>query len=159
MEGGDFPIDRGDFVWTNFPTREEPALPATARHVALCLRRFRSADKGYALVAVYTTSRPRGDRPRARGEIEVTAERAAEYGQRTAFRIDVRRVAALPINPDFFPELEKPGHGIQGRSERLADVAERLLREIVTETPELVEFLGPENVLRSVFGRRPRSAR
>ena len=159
MEDADFPIDRGDFVWTNFPTREEPTQPAPDRHIALCLRRFRSAEKGYALVAVYTTSRPRGDRPRARGEIEVTAERAPEYGQRSAFRIDVRRVAALPINPDFFPELESPGHGIQGRSERLADAAERLLREIVAEKPELVEFLGPENVLRSVFGRRARRTR
>jgi hypothetical protein len=34
-----------------------------------------------------------------------------------------------------------------------------LLREIVTETPELVEFLGPENVLRSVFGPGRRRAR
>ena len=110
-------------------------------------------------MTVYTTSRPRGDRPKARGEIEVAAERAVEYGQRSGFRIDVRRVAVLPINPDFFPELEKPGHGIQGRSERLADVAERLLREIVTETPELVDFLGPENVLRWAFGRRPRNTR
>jgi len=159
MEIDEFSINRGDFVWTNFPTREEPTLPSSDRHIALCLRRFRSADKGYALVTVYTTSRPRGDRPKARGEIEISADRAVEYGQRSGFRIDVRRVAVLPINPDFFPELEKPGHGIQGSSERLADVAERLFREIVTETPELVEFLGPENVLRSVFGRRPRSTR
>jgi len=153
MEGDNPPIDRGDFVWTNFPTREEPAAPSVDRHIALCLRRFRSADKGYALVAVYTTSQSRRDRPKAQGEIEVTAERAVEYGQRSAFRIDVRRVAVLPISPDFFPDLEKPGHGIQGRSAHLADAAERLLRQIIAQTPELVEFLGPENVLRSVFGR------
>ena len=156
MEIDDPPIDRGDFVWTNFPTREQPAAPSHDRHIALCLRRFRSADKGYALVAVYTTSRPRGDRPRARGEIEVTAERAVEYGQRNAFRIDVRRVAVLPVDLDFFPDLEKPDHGIQGRSEHLADVAERLLRQIIGETPELVEFLGPQNALRMVFGRSQR---
>ena len=156
MEVDNPPIDRGDFVWTNFPTREQPAAPSPDRHIALCLRRFRSADKGYALVAVYTTSRPRGDRPKARGEIDIAAERAAEYGQRSAFRIDVRRVAVLPVDPDFFPDLEKPDHGIKGRSEHLADVAERLLRQIIGETPELVEFLGPQNALRMVFGRSHR---
>lgn len=152
-EGDVPPINRGDFVWTNFPTHEEPDFPSHDRHIALCLRRFRHRDKGYALVAVYTTSRPRGNRPRARGEIEISAERAAEYGQTRAFTIDVKRVAALPINPDFFPDLEKPDHGIQGHSEHLASAAERLLGRLVTETPELVEFLGPRSVLRLVFGR------
>jgi hypothetical protein len=154
MEGDPPPIDRGDFVWTNFPTREKPASPSAERHIALCLRRFHGGDKGYALVAVYTTSRPRGERPKARGEIEITAERAVEYGQRRAFRIDVKRVAALPITADFFPDLEKPGHGIEGRSEHLANVAERLLRQLMAETPELVELLGPGNMRRVVFGRR-----
>lgn len=147
------PINRGDFVWTNFPRREEPDTPSVERHIALCLRRFRHREKGYALVTVYTTSRPRGDRPKAKGEIEITAERAAEYGQTNAFRIDVRRVAALPVNLDFFPDLEKPGHGVQGHSAHLADAAERLLARLVAETPELIEFLGPQNVRRLLFGR------
>lgn len=53
------PIGRGDFVWTLFPTSEEPTEPSENRHIALCLRRFVHANKGHLLVAVYTTtSRP-----------------------------------------------------------------------------------------------------
>lgn len=146
------PIGRGHFVWTNFPKRENPDEPSDQRHIALCLRRFRHRDEGYVLVAVFTTTRPRGDRPKARGEIEIPAERAAEFGQTSAFRIDVRRVAALPLTADFFPDIDLPGHGIRGRSERLAAAAEKLLRDLVARTPELVEFLGPTAVRRSVLG-------
>jgi hypothetical protein len=60
------------------------------------------------------------------------------------------------MTSDFFPDLEKPGHGIQGHSEHLADAAERLLRQIIAETPELVELLGPQTVRRVIFGRSER---
>lgn len=147
------PIDRGHFVWTHFPKREDPEVPSNDRHIALCLRRFRHRDQGYVLAAVFTTTRPRGDRPKARGEIEISAERAVEFGQNTAFRIDVRRIAALPLNSDFFPDIDRPDHGIRGRSEHLARAAETLLQQIVTETSELVEFLGPSTLRRHFLGR------
>jgi hypothetical protein len=147
------PVGRGDFVWTHFPKRENPGVPSDERHIALCLRRFRHRNEGFVLAAVFTTTRPRGERPKAKGEIEIPVERAAEFGQKHAFRIDVRRIAALPLSSEFFPDLEAPGHGITGRSERLAQAADKLLQEIIRETPELVEFLGPAFVRKSIFGR------
>jgi hypothetical protein len=72
-------------------------------------------------------------------------ERAHEYGQTSGFRIDVKRIAALPLTVDYFPDLEKPDHGKRGSSEHLANACEKLLFAIIKETPELVDFVGPED--------------
>jgi hypothetical protein len=85
-EGDVPPVDRGHFIWSHFPKREDPGVPSNQRHIALCLRRFRHRSEGYLLVAVYTTTRPRGERPKMKGEIEISADRAAEFGQHSAFR-------------------------------------------------------------------------
>ena len=147
------PVDRGHFIWSPFPKREDPGIPSNERHIALCLRRLRHRTEGYLLVAVFTTTRPKGDRPKTKGEIEIPADRAAEFGQHSAFRIDVRRIAAMPLNAEFFPDLDNTDHGIKGRSERLAETALKLFQEIASETPELIDFLGPEGLRKPIFGR------
>ena len=146
-------VDRGHFIWSHFPKRENPGIPSNERHIALCLRRLRHRSEGYLLVAVFTTTRPRGDRPKMKGEIEIPADRAAEFGQQSSFRIDVRRIAAMPLNSEFFPDLDNIDHGLKGRSERLAETALKLFQEIAKETPELIDFLGPESLRKSIFGR------
>jgi hypothetical protein len=147
------PVDRGHFIWSHFPKTEDPGIPSNERHIALCLRRFRHRSEGYLLVAVFTTTRPRGQRPKIKGEIEIPADRAAEFGQQSAFRIDVRRIAAMPLNEEFFPDLGSTDYGIKGRSERMAETALKLFQEIAKETPELIDFLGPESLRKPIFGR------
>jgi len=83
--------------------------------------------------------------PKARGEIEIPDERAREYGQTSGFRINVKRIAALPLTVDYFPDLEKSDHGKRGSSVHLANACEKLLFAIIRETPELVDFAGPED--------------
>jgi hypothetical protein len=153
-EEGPPPVGTGHFIWSHFPKRESPALPSDERHIALCIRRFRHRTQGYVLAAVFTTTRPRGDRPKAKGEIEISKEQAAQLGQPSAFRIDVRRIAAMPLTTDFFPDLEQPDRGIRGRSEKLANAAFRLFQEIVANEPELIEVLGPPGAQQTVFGRK-----
>lgn len=92
------------------------------------------------------------DRPKAKGEIDIPQERAHEYGQNSGFRINVKRVAALPLTSEFFPDLEMPNHGICGSSEHLAKAAERILADIVRETPELIQTYGPPDAQEAVFG-------
>jgi hypothetical protein len=108
----------------------------------------------YVLPAVFTTTKPRGDRPKAKGEIEISKEQAAQLGQGSAFRINVCRIAAMPLTPEFFPDLEGTDHGIRGRSERLANAAFKLFQEIVAKEPELIEVLGPPDAQVTVFGRK-----
>ena len=138
-------LDRGDFVWTHFPSSEHPTEPSGQRHIALCLRSASHANGSHVLLAVYTTTKKPADRPKARGEIDVPDERAHEYGQTSGFRINVKRIAALPLTVDYFPDLEKPDHGKRGSSEHLANACEKLLFAIIKETPELVDFAGPED--------------
>jgi hypothetical protein len=102
MAGGRLPLDRGDFVWTHFPSSEHPTEPSGQRHIALCLRSTSHANGSHVLLAVYTTTKKPADRPKARGEIDVPDERAHEYGQTSGFRINVKRIAALP-NCRLFP--------------------------------------------------------
>jgi hypothetical protein len=59
----------------------------------------------------------------------------------------------MPLNADFFPDLEKEDHGIRGHSKHLAEAAFKLFQDIVSKDPELVEFLGPPAVRKSIFGR------
>ncbi len=146
-------VGAGHFIWSHFPKREDPASPSDERHIALCLRRFRHKTEGYVLAAVFTTTRPRVNRPKAKGEIEISKEQAAKLGQQSAFCIDVRRIAAMPLNSDFFPDLENGDHGIRGHSKHLAEAAFKLFQEIVSTDPELVEFLGPPGVRKPIFGR------
>ena len=148
------PVGTGHFIWSHFPKRESSTLPSNERHIALCIRRFRHRTSGYVLAAVFTTTRPRGDRPKAKGEIEISKEQATQFGQRSAFRIDVRRMAVMPLTTDFFPDLEEPGHGIKGKSEKLANVAFKLFQELVASNPELIELLGPPDAQQTVFGRK-----
>ncbi|MGO9359210.1 MAG: hypothetical protein ACLP1D_16340 [Xanthobacteraceae bacterium] len=148
------PVGTGHFIWSHFPKRESPAQPSDERHIALCIRRFRHKTQGYILAAVFTTTRPRGDRPKAKGEIEISKEEAVKLGQQSAFRIDCRRMAALPLNADFFPDLEEQDHGIRGRSERLANAAFKLFQELAANEPELIDLLGPPEARQAIFGRK-----
>lgn len=139
------PIRRGDFVWTHFPTTERPEEPSKERHIALCAREADDRSGGYALLAIYTTTRPRGDRPKARGEIEITEEKARELGQTSAFRIDAKRIAALPLTKEFFPDIARPGFGRRGHSLHLASACDKMIGKIAEKTPELIEVLGPSH--------------
>lgn len=150
---GDPVIDHGHFVWTKFPKTERPNVPSDERHIALCLRRFRHPTQGHALIAVFTTTRDRGDRPKAKGEIEINAAQARELGQSSAFHIDAKRIAVMPLTLDYFPDLDEATCGIRGRSERLAKAALLRFREIAAETPELIDYLGPEELRKGIFGR------
>lgn len=142
------PIRQGDFVWTHFPTSERPEAPSKDRHIALCIRESDGRAGGHVLALVYTTTVKRADRPKARGEIEIPEGKALEFGQNSAFRIDVKRVAALPLTKEFFPDLEMPGFGKRGSSTHLAAACDKMLSKIADETPELIEVLGPAHARR-----------
>jgi hypothetical protein len=48
------------------------------------------------------------------GVIQITGERATKNGDQSPFFIDVRKRAFIPFTRKFFPEIDKPGHGIIG---------------------------------------------
>lgn len=96
------------------------------------------------MAALYTTtSRPRSDAPLPLGIIAISSEAGSDLGQR-AFLIDARRIAYIPATEAFFPDITRPGAGIQSRaSPGLQRKIELVMVEIL-KRPDLLELLGPD---------------
>jgi hypothetical protein len=135
------PYRPGDFVWSNYPQREDPAQPGP-RHVG-----YVAASVGVGGTPVvwlaYTTSQP-WTGPRPSGVYSVDREAAAGMGQSRPFTLDLRRVAVVPVTVEWFPDLDAPAHGIVGRApQRLRLVYEAALTGLVRRHPQNIERSGP----------------
>lgn len=97
-------MQAGDYVRCNFPFREASG-PGPSPHIVFCLATGRIRDERFAIV-VYTTSRVtyEGSR-RPPQHLLIDASQAKALGQRTSFHVDVSRVARLPLNSDYFPDM------------------------------------------------------
>jgi hypothetical protein len=140
-------LQEGDFVWCAFPERENPARPGPS-HVAYILAVSGEAATGckpeLTALAAYTTSQPWPGSTLPTGVFAFDQQAAAVMGQGRAFVMDLRRLAAIPMTLEWFPQLDQPGRGVRGHMPkrqqlRYAQVAEQLL----TRCPEIVERLGP----------------
>jgi len=106
--------------------------------------------------ALYTTTRPW---PRGQaipfGVIPVAPEIARRMRQE-AFVVDARRIAYMPLDERFFPDLGNPDRGVRGVAPReLRERIERALVKLLAD-PALLEFLGPERPQRPKRpGKRP----
>jgi hypothetical protein len=58
--------------------------------------------------------------------------------------LDLRRLAYIPVTQEWFPLLDQPGGGIQGRApNRWERQFKRTAEELLTRRPEIIERLGP----------------
>jgi hypothetical protein len=150
------PFRRGDMVWSYFPFSESPDLPAPRRHLAIIIGAFSQRDASAlpsggqvpafgAAVAVYTSSQVGkfGDNLPI-GVIQVPLDRARRNDNTSAFFIDTRVRAYLPIHKAFFPDLDTPNRGVIAAidgglfrrvMEAFARVNERAREQIVTVGP------------------------
>jgi hypothetical protein len=149
------PFRRGDMVWSYFPFAESPDHPGQARHAAVVIGAFSATEASRLLgrpipsygvvVAVYTSSQVRkfGDKLPV-GVIQVPLERARLNKNNSAFFIDTRVRAYLPVHRKYFPDLDAPDHGIIASidpglfrrvMEEFAHVNERASEQIVTVGP------------------------
>ena len=139
------PYRLGDFVWCAFPQREVPARPGP-QHLAyaLVVSDPASGTPG-ALLAAYTTSRPwPANIASPLGVFRFNRQEAATLGQARAFVLDARRIAYVPITPEWFPRLGDPGLGVQGRAPKaLQRSIWTVAEDLLTRHAELVERLGP----------------
>jgi hypothetical protein len=69
---------------------------------------------------------------------------AATMGQGRRFMLDLRRLAALHLTSEWFPDLDRAGHGIVGRAPgRLRMELEAAAIDLFRRRPEIIERLGP----------------
>lgn len=144
----------GHFVWCNFPFSESPTSPGPRRHIGYILDIVGRRDRLYVAAALYTTtsSWPSGA-PLPLGVIPVRDPKAAQMGQKP-FVIDARRIALMPINSTFFPDLHRPEKGIQGTAtETLKRQIEATMVRLV-KRPELLQILGPERAAKPQSRKR-----
>jgi len=131
----------GDFVWTAFPERENPARPGP-RHVGY-VAATTASPKINAVLVSYTSSQPwHGPTPPGVYSFDLAA--AAAMGQSRGFTLDLRRLALIPITREWFPDLSDNGHGVIGRApERLRVELEAALTALLRRGPENAERLRP----------------
>jgi hypothetical protein len=84
------------------------------------------------------------DRRNPRGIRIFTLEQARATGQDRVFVLDLRRIAYIPVDSDWFPYLASGGHGIVGFApEPLRLELERAAKEIFSRHADTVERFGP----------------
>jgi hypothetical protein len=139
----DAPYHSGDFIWCAFPARENPAHPGP-RHIGYVAISTSTKDLGSAAFVSYTTSQPWTGGRKPAGVHEFGREAAAAMGQSRPFTLDLRRMAAVPITTEWFPDLNTPHRGIVGRAhERLRVELEAAAKDLFRRRPEIIERLGP----------------
>jgi hypothetical protein len=141
------PLREGDFVWCVFPERENPARPGPL-HLAYTLAvsgaATPAASHEFSALTAYTTSQPRPHPALPPGVFVFDQQTAASFGQGRAFVMDLRRLALVPVTPEWFPRLDQPGNGIQGRvPKRQERQPWRVAEDLLTRRSEIVERLGP----------------
>src|SRR5438477_10838098 len=98
-------IRAGDFVWTRFPIRKRPRNPELL-HIDYCLATYAARSPRvtrHALVAYTTTVLP--EKPYPIFVRVFTASEAARLAQ-APFALHVSTLAALPIEPEWFPRRD-----------------------------------------------------
>lgn len=133
-------LPTGAFVWCRFPLHEANRKPGPPDKLHLVYV-VDTANKN--AVCVYTTSVTwPADTPIPSGVIDVSSNDAAAMGQKR-FVLDTRRIGVFPLTTTWFPDLDKPDHGIlriapESFQRRVAKAAQAIVKR-----KELIEFYGP----------------
>jgi hypothetical protein len=136
------PFRDGDFVWTNFPEREDPLRPGPL-HVSYVLIAGDAPSGVFSVMAAYTSSR-QWPSELPFGVHRFDRLQAERFGQSRPFVLDLRRIAYLPVTAAWFPHLETEGRGVLGRApEPLRATLLREANELFRRRKELLERLGP----------------
>jgi hypothetical protein len=114
------------------------------RHIAYVLATA-SIRSGYAVTIAYTTtSGPSFGRAKPLGTFIFDRDEAACFGQPNAFRLDLKRIAIVPLTDAWFPSLADPDHGKRGRlPEHLQARIEKELKQLLLKHREQMSFGGP----------------
>ncbi|MEO0392712.1 MAG: hypothetical protein AAF213_05640 [Pseudomonadota bacterium] len=130
------PYGFGKFVRVRFPYREDPTQPGPDTKVGLVVGVDKSDPKNPIVKVAYTTtSGPAINREKDKpGNIFVDDKTARGMNQ-VEFMINTRRIAYVPSDKRFFPELGQPGSGIIAN-------APRQLRERINAEMDKAKALG-----------------
>lgn len=134
----------GELVWSNFPERERPIVPGP-RHFGYVLHVGSLGADAYSAVLAYTTTSGldiTGQLPRGLKAFDATEAEA--FGHPQAFRLDLKRLAHVPITAAWFPDLDLPKKGIEGRMPKKLRISlQAELDDLLVKHKDLMGRLGP----------------
>ncbi len=111
---------RGTFIDAWFPFAERPTVPAPVRHIVYVQTMIRLRNGGLRALVMLTTTSPRlieGIPPGL--SITVSEASSRKMGMRNGFTIDVHRLALLPPEALWFPDIGSDRFVIALADERL----------------------------------------
>jgi hypothetical protein len=90
----------------------------------------------------YTTSQPWSG-PKPPGIYAYDRDAAAKMGHDRPFTLDLRRLAAVPVTAEWFPDLTAPHRGVVGQApEQVRMELEAATKDLFRRRPEIIERLG-----------------
>lgn len=139
-----FPCRRGDFVDCLFPFAERPETPGPMRHIGYAQSLLRLPDGRLRVLLMLTTSSPKMIARIPEGlALAISAEKSVSMGMRNAFVIDVHRLAVLPLEPAWFPDLEVDRFVLARADDALRVAVTRRYDEMLARYPNPAEIFGP----------------
>ena len=137
-------MQRGSFVDCWFPFAEHPALPAPVRHIVYVQSRIRLNSGAVRSIVMLTTTSPKMIEAIPPGlSITISKDGSMQMGMRSAFTIDIHRLAALPPNEDWFPDIESPNFVIAQADDHLQRAITKRYDWMLEQYPRPAILLGP----------------
>ena len=135
----------GDFIDCNFPFAERPDVPGPVRHIAYVYSLAKLPTGEWRIMGLFTTTSPRMIEAIPQGlSVSVPATVSLRMGMRNAFVIDVHRMAILPPEPDWFPDIGRKDFVLGSADEQLRNAVDRRVEDMRRRFPPVVQLLGPQ---------------
>lgn len=139
------PCRRGDFVDCMFPFAEHPARPGPMRHIVYVRALFRLSTGALAADVMFTTTSPRMIAHIPPGlSIRIAETASRRMGMRNSLAIDIHRLALLPLDATWFPDIEAPGFVIGRADDRLKAAVAKRYADMVDRDQAATVRLGPQ---------------
>lgn len=135
---------RGTFVDCRFPFAERPTVPAPVHHIVYIQTMVRLRSGSLRALAMLTTTSPRmiAAIPHGMG-ITVSQQSSLQMGMRNGFTIDIHRLALLPPDPVWFPDIDTERFVIACADPRLRDAITRRYDDMKRTCPNPAVVMGP----------------
>lgn len=137
-------IERGSFVDCWFPFAERPAVPAPVRHIVYAQTMVRLRTGAMRALVMLTTTSPKMIDAIPEGLcVTVSRESSLQMGMRNDFTIDIHRLALLPLEVSWFPEIGTEHFVIARAKHALCTAITKRYDDMKTRYPNPALVLGP----------------
>ena len=135
---------RGAFVDSWFPFAERPTVPAPVRHIVYVQTMVRLRTGALRALVMLTTTSPRMIEAIPDGlGVTVSRESSLRMGMRNALTIDVHRLALLPPEPAWFPDIGAERFIIAHADAHLRETIARRYEDMRLRYPNPAVVVGP----------------